>query len=172
MQMEQLIKAGMSNTMRAGFGATKDVIMHAAAAYQYRKGKLNNMFFSFDYPLQTAAGMSSTATEMANWIIALQSGQFLKEKTSMTALWTPAKLNNGKTGGFSSMLNGYAAGWPIAAREVHPAAAPVGGGRSAVLVRRTDPHLHREAADAGHHGARRADGLGLRRREVSDLMWR
>ncbi|MEO8568239.1 MAG: serine hydrolase, partial [Ginsengibacter sp.] len=131
---EQLIKADMPNTIRAGFGATKDVIMHAAQQYQYRKGKLNNMFFSFDYPLQTAAGMSSTATEMAYWIIALQSNQFLKEKTSMTALWTPAKLNNGKTRGFSSLLNGYAAGWPIAAREEHPAAAPVGGGRSAVFV--------------------------------------
>ncbi len=130
----QLIKASMPNTIRAGFGATKDVIMHAAQQYQYRKGRLNNMFFSFDYPLQTAAGMSSTATEMANWIIALQSNKFLKDKTSMTALWTPAKLNNGKTGGFSSLLNGYAAGWPIIVRSEHPAAAPVGGGRSAVFV--------------------------------------
>src|SRR5690606_20209622 len=44
------------------------------------------------------------------------------------------KLNNGKTAGFSRLLNGYAAGWPIVAREEHPAAAPVGGGRSAVFV--------------------------------------
>ncbi len=131
---EQLLKAGMLNTIMAGFGATKDVIMHAAAQYQYRKGKLQNMFFAFDYPLQTAAGMSSTATEMANWIIALQSNQFLKDKKSMTALWTPAKLNNGKTGGFSNLLNGYAAGWPIITRKEHPAVAPVGGGRSAVFV--------------------------------------
>ncbi len=131
---EQLLKAGMLNTISAGFGATKDVIMHAAAQYQYRKGKLQNMFFAFDYPLQTAAGMSSTATEMANWIIALQKNQFLKEKKSMTALWTPASLNNGKTGGFSNLLNGYAAGWPIIKRIEHPAAAPVGGGRSAVFV--------------------------------------
>ena len=130
----QLIKAGMPNTIRAGFGATKEVIMHSAAGYQYRKGKLNNMFFSFDYPLQTAAGMSSTATEMANWVIALQSNKLLKEKASIAALWAPARLNNGKTGGFTSLLNGYAAGWPIVAREEHPAAAPVGGGRSAVFV--------------------------------------
>ncbi|MEO6136306.1 MAG: serine hydrolase [Ginsengibacter sp.] len=131
---EQLIKAGMPNTIRAGFGATKDVIMHAAQQYQYRKGKLQNMFFSFDYPLQTAAGMSSTATEMANWIIALQSNLFLKEKESMAALWAPAILNNGKTGGFTRLLNGYAAGWPVVVREEHPAFAPVGGGRSAVFV--------------------------------------
>ncbi|MFZ1799093.1 MAG: serine hydrolase [Chitinophagaceae bacterium] len=133
-QKEQLQKAGMLNTIRAGFGATKEVIMHAAQEYQYRKGKLNNMFFSFDYPLQTAAGMSSTATEMANWIIALQNNQFLKDKKNMTALWTPAILNNGKTGGFSNLLNGYASGWPIIVRAAHPAAAPVGGGRSAVFV--------------------------------------
>ncbi|MEO5500675.1 MAG: serine hydrolase [Ginsengibacter sp.] len=131
---EQLLKAGMLNTIMAGFGATRDVIKHAAAQYQYRKGRLQNMFFAFDYPLQTAAGMSSTATEMANWIIALQKNQFLKEKANMTTLWTPAKLNNGKTGGFSSLLNGYAAGWPIITRKDHPAAAPVGGGRSAVFV--------------------------------------
>ena len=49
-------------------------------------------------------------------------------------LWKPALLNNGTTGGFSSELNGYAAGWPVMTRAEHPAAAAVGGGRSAVLV--------------------------------------
>lgn len=131
---EQLQKAGMTKTINAGFGATKDVIPHAAGGYVYRKGKLNNMFFSFPPSLQTAAGMSSTATEMADWIIALQNLQFLKKKSSMVSLWTPDLLNNGKTGGFSSLLNGYAAGWPVISRTEHPAVAPVGGGRSAVFV--------------------------------------
>lgn len=131
---EQLQKAGMTKTISAGFGATKAVIPHAAGGYTYSKGKLNNMFFSFPPSLQTAAGMSSTATEMADWVIALQNNRFLKEKTNMISLFTPAKLNNGKTGGFSSLLNGYAAGWPIVARPEHPAAAAVGGGRSAVFV--------------------------------------
>jgi tetratricopeptide (TPR) repeat protein len=52
----------------------------------------------------------------------------------MGSLWAPAKLNNGKTGGFSTLLNGYAAGWPVIARTEHPAVAPVGGGRSALFV--------------------------------------
>ena len=52
----------------------------------------------------------------------------------MVSLWAPAMLNNGKTGGFSGLLNGYAAGWPIVRRAEHPAAAAVGGGRSAVFV--------------------------------------
>lgn len=131
---EQLQRAGMTKTIAAGFGATKDVIPHAAGGYVYRKGKLNNLFFSFPPALQTAAGMSSTAKEMALWIIALQSNQFLKKPESMVSLWTPAKLTNGKTGGFSSLLNGYAAGWPVISRAKHPAVAPVGGGRSAVFV--------------------------------------
>jgi CubicO group peptidase (beta-lactamase class C family) len=131
---EQLLKTGMVKTIRSGFGATKDIVPHAAAGYTYRQGKLCNMFFSFPPFLQTAAGMSSTATEMADWIIALQSRQLLKERAAMAALWAPAILNNGKTGGFSMLLNGYAAGWPTITRPEHPAVAPVGGGRSAVFV--------------------------------------
>lgn len=131
---EQLAKVGMPYTLRAGFGATKAVIPHAAAGYTYRQGILSNLFFSFPPPLQTAAGMSATAHEMAAWVIALQNGQLLKKKESLDLLWTPAFLNNGKTGGFSSQLNGYAAGWPVMARPEHPAIAAVGGGRSAVIV--------------------------------------
>src|SRR5688500_4881488 len=131
---EQLLKAGMTNTIKAGFGATKEIIAHAAGGYRYAQGKLINMFFSFPPYLQTAAGMSSTAKEIADWIIALQNQQFLKQKSSLVSLWAPALLNNGKTSGFNSLLNGYAAGWPVVARTEHPAVAPVGGGRSAVFV--------------------------------------
>jgi len=131
---EQLEKAGMPKTIQSGFGATKDIVTHAACGYQYQKGQLRNMFFSFPPFLQTAAGMSSTAKELANWIIALQSKQLLKQPASLQALWTPAVLNNGETSGFSRLLNGYAAGWPVIKRTDHPALAPVGGNRSAVFV--------------------------------------
>ncbi|HEY0060256.1 MAG TPA: serine hydrolase [Flavisolibacter sp.] len=131
---EQLAKAGMSKTIRSGFGATKDIVPNGASSYQYARGKLNNMFFSFPSFLQTAAGMSSTAQELAAWIIALQKGQLFANLSSITALWKPALLNNGGIGGFSSLLNGYAAGWPVIKRAEHPALAPVGGGRSALFV--------------------------------------
>jgi CubicO group peptidase (beta-lactamase class C family) len=131
---EQLEKVGMPETAQSGFGATKTIVAHAACSYQYQRGKLSNMFFSFPSFLQTAAGMSSTAKEMADWIIALQNMQLLKQSSSLTALWTPAILNNGETGGFSNLLNGYAAGWPVVKRAEHPAVAPVGGGSSAVFV--------------------------------------
>lgn len=131
---EQLTKAGMSRTITSGFGATKSIVMHAAGGYRYAKGKLINMFFSFPPSLQTAAGMSSTATELAEWIIALQNHQLLKKQSSLQALWTPALLNNGTTAGFNKLLNGYAAGWPVVVRRAHPAYAAVGGGRSALFV--------------------------------------
>lgn len=131
---EQLQKVGMTKTIRSGFGATKEIVANAACSYQFSKGKLNNMFFSFPSFMQTAAGMSSTAKEMADWIIALQKMQLLKQPSSLTALWTPAVLNNGDIDGFSGLLNGYAAGWPVVRRADHPAVAPVGGGRSAIFV--------------------------------------
>ena len=130
----QLQKARMGKTIRSGFGATKELVPNSANGYQFSKGRLNNMFFSFPPELQTAAGMSSTANELANWIIALQNMELLKEKSSLEALWKPDILNNGKTSGFSGLLNGYAAGWPVIDRAEHPAVAPVGGGRSALFV--------------------------------------
>jgi len=130
----QLEKVGMPLTTQSGFGATKELVPNAASQYQFAKGKLNNMFFSFPAPLQTAAGMSATASELAKWVIALQNMVLLKQKSSLEALWKPDILNNGKTSGFSGLLNGYAAGWPVIVRNEHPAVAPVGGGRSAVFV--------------------------------------
>jgi CubicO group peptidase (beta-lactamase class C family) len=135
---EQLAKVNMPKTINAGFGATRSIVKNAAGGYRYAQGKLVNMFFAFPPELQTAAGMSSTATEMANWIIALQSGRLLKKPASFKTLFTPAVLNNGKTGGFNRLLNGYAVGWPVISRNDHPAAAAVGGGRSAAFVYMND----------------------------------
>ncbi|WP_081675013.1 serine hydrolase [Daejeonella oryzae] len=131
---EQLQKVGMTTTAKAGFGGSRDVTANGAREYRFTKGKHTNMYFWLPPSLQTAAGMSSTAKELANWTIALQNKQLLKEDQSLAALWTPARLIGGRLGGFSGFLNGYAVGWPIVAREEHPAAAAVGGNRSAVFV--------------------------------------
>jgi CubicO group peptidase (beta-lactamase class C family) len=132
--------AGMVQTR---FGDGDDVIPHYAGAYTFLtnvNGKwiggdqLKNAFVEFPVFFRTAAGILSTAKEMAQWVIALQDGKLLKHKESIAILWTPAILNNGKTGGFNDVLNGYALGWPVAVREEHPAAGPVGGFRSSFFV--------------------------------------
>jgi CubicO group peptidase (beta-lactamase class C family) len=132
--------AGMKLTR---FGDSYDVIPNYAGAYtmtrQMGDGFVRNpapgqAYMQFPVFFRTAAGIQSTATDVANWIIALKSGKLLKQSASITQLWTPAILNNGKIGGFNRLTNGYALGWPTITREEHPAVGPVGGGRSALFI--------------------------------------
>jgi CubicO group peptidase (beta-lactamase class C family) len=136
----QLQVVGMPLTV---FVDSHDVIPHSARGYTFfrtiggeerRTDTLGNVFEEVPAFLRTSSGMSSTAEEMARWIIALQQGQLLKAHTSLATLWTPATLNNGLVGGFSQLLNGYALGWPTATRPKHRAVAPIGGARSALFI--------------------------------------
>ncbi|MDU0371809.1 serine hydrolase [Hymenobacter endophyticus] len=138
-QQRQLQVVGMPRT---SFGDAHNVLPHLARGYTYtqyvngapRRGKeLRNLFEVFPPSLRTAAGMSSTAQEVASWLVALQQRKLLQPQ-SLTTLWTPGRLNDGTTQSFGGKLNGYALGWPTAGRPEHPAVAPVGGGRSAVFV--------------------------------------
>ena len=132
----QLRKVGMKRTEEAGFSNLNNVVPHSARRYTYHYGpNISNIKTeTFLTILQTAAGMSSTATEMANWLIALQTGSLLSQQSSLEVLWAPAILNNGKTQAWNDLLNGYALGWPVANRSEHPAAAPAGGDRAAFFV--------------------------------------
>jgi CubicO group peptidase (beta-lactamase class C family) len=141
---KQFAVAGMKLTR---FGDSYDVIPNYAGQYtmtrqvgdSFVRSKTPGIgYMQFPVFFRTAAGIQSTATDMANWIIALKGGKLLKEKASLETLWTPGTLNNGKIGGFSQYLNGYALGWPTVSRAEHPAVAPVGGGRSALFVYRKD----------------------------------
>lgn len=133
----QLQIADMKRTEAAGFSNLHDVITHSARRYTYiyGSGEIANIK-PIDFPifLHAAAGMSATAKEIANWLIALQSGKLLNKPSSIKTLWTPAVLTNGKTKGFNNLLNGYALGWPTVGRLEHPAVAPAGGNRAAFFV--------------------------------------
>ena len=128
------------------FGDSADLIPNSAGGYtrlknvngkwlpRDEKDPLGMSIAEFPVFFRTAAGILSTAQDMAHWLIALQSGKLLKKKESLEALWTPARLANGQVGGFNELTNGYALGWPTVTREEHPALAPVGGFRSALFV--------------------------------------
>lgn len=125
------------------FGDSYDIIPHSAGAYSTvtnvngqwsNAGQLKNNFVDFPLFFRAATGIISNADEIAKWIIALQRGQLLKQKTSLDILWAPYILNNGQVGGFNKLVNGYALGWPTVTREEHPAAGPIGGMRSAYFV--------------------------------------
>jgi CubicO group peptidase (beta-lactamase class C family) len=131
---------GMKQTR---FGDSNDIVPHSAGGYsivnsvdgQWTEGKdLKAVYVEFPIFFRTASGILSTAKELAEWIMALQSGKLLKDKASLTTLWSPAILNNGQIGGFNNLVNGYALGWPTATRAYHPAVGPVGGMRSTFFV--------------------------------------
>lgn len=138
-RQRQLDVVGMPRTSS---GDAHDVLPHGARGYTYtqyidgqvRRGKeLRNLFEVFPPSLRTAAGMSSTAEEMARWLIALQQGKLL-QPASLTTLWTPGRLTDGSQRSFGGKLTGYALGWPTVDRPEHRAVAPVGGGRSALFL--------------------------------------
>lgn len=125
------------------FGDSNDIIPNNAGAYStiinvdgkwINDGKLHNAFVIFPLFFRTATGIISTSEDLSKWLIALQNGKLLKNKNSVTELFTSVKLNNGHIDGFNKLTNGYALGWPTVEREEHPAVAPVGGMRSALFV--------------------------------------
>ena len=131
----QLVPAGMKRTLAAGFAHFQDVIPHQARGYTYElTGELTTVYAEFPPMLRTTAGMSSNATELAQWLVALKSGKLLAQKSSLDTLWTPAVLENGNTAGFSRLLNGYALGWQSIGRTSYPATALVGGNRAGLII--------------------------------------
>jgi CubicO group peptidase (beta-lactamase class C family) len=131
----QLVKVGMKQTADAGFTHFEAVIPNQARAYTYMKtGQLTNLTADFAPALRTAAGMTSSAKELALWAIALQTGKLFDKNDSLEKLWQPNLLTNGNTAGFNQLVNGYALGWPMINRAEHPAAASLGGDRSALVI--------------------------------------
>ncbi|MFC4163470.1 serine hydrolase [Epilithonimonas zeae] len=125
------------------FGDSNDIVPNNAGAYStitnidgkwINDGKLHNAFATFPVFFRTATGIISTSEDLSKWLIALNDGKLLQNKNSVKELFTSVKLNDGHIDGFNKLTNGYALGWPTVVREEHPAAAPVGGMRSALFV--------------------------------------
>lgn len=130
----QLDLVGMPGTV---FGDSSTVVPNRARGYsniQFNKNgqmervaKLSEPYGRFAPFLLTAAGLNSNAQDLARWITALQQERLLKEKASLTALWTPSTLNDGKKGT-------WGLGWPIFARQKHTSYVPFGGAMAAFAV--------------------------------------
>lgn len=132
---QQLRKAGMPRTEAAGFAHFQGVVPRQARGYTRDvTGELTTVYSEFPPYLRAAAGMSSSATELARWLLALQAGELFSQAGSLQTLWTPARLADGRTAGFDRQLNGYAMGWQVIDRPGHPAVALVGGNRAAMIV--------------------------------------
>ena len=141
-QKYQLDVVGMKRTI---YGNSYNVVKDKTPTYSYyhhdkstgkdiNDNQLLEVYEEFPKMLRADAGMFSTAKEMAQWILALQTKGLLRDEKSIKTMWTPVKLNNGGHGGFGGILNAYALGWPVVERKQHPAIASIGGGRAAFLI--------------------------------------
>lgn len=123
---EQIALAGMTRT---GWGDSRDAGPERAISYGYRQATpgqpaVRREIFS---PLhRAAAGMNSTADDMARWLIALQDGTLLKSEAK-ASMWTPVTYSDGKPGQWGM-------GWLVLDRPKHRAVAMTGGSRSAVYL--------------------------------------
>ncbi|MGK5061996.1 serine hydrolase [Janthinobacterium sp. LB3P112] len=124
-QRGQFDAAGMPHS---GFGDAKDVVANKASSYVLKRGGkgYRNVIEDFPVFMRAGAGINSNAGELANWLIALQSGRLLAP-ASVEKLWQPTSLNDGKPAP-------WALGWPTIGRDGHRAVAGIGGARSAFYV--------------------------------------
>jgi len=124
-EAKQFTLAHMSNT---GFGDSQDIVINKANSYRFSNdGKiLRNVIEDFPLPLRMGAGINSSASELAAWIIALQRGSMLK-KEDLATLWQPGFLKNG-------LAAPWTLGWPAIRSGKYRAVAGIGGARSAFYV--------------------------------------
>lgn len=123
---EQFAIAGMNHS---GFGDTRDQDPNRVVSYGYRQATpdqpaVRTEIFSSLH--RAAAGMTSTANDMAKFLIALQDGELLKPATQ-AAMWTPVAFNDGKKGQWGM-------GWLVMERSGHRAVGMTGGSRSAMYL--------------------------------------
>ena len=101
---ERIFKPLGMNTARIISEA--DIVMNRAGGYRLVKGELKNQEWVSPSLNTTADGaLYLTALDMAKWDAALYTENLLK-KSSLDQMWTPVKLNNGKT-------HPYGFGWGL-----------------------------------------------------------
>lgn len=130
----QFEKAGMKNSIKAGMGDTYTIINHSARPYTYyNNGSLTNIHQPMPSYLYPAGGINSTATEMAQWLIALQSYKLINVE-SLKTLWTPIEINNVKKQEANGNLYGTAIGFETNSRTINPVIFQSGGARNSLYI--------------------------------------
>jgi CubicO group peptidase (beta-lactamase class C family) len=126
----QFAVAGMSHTRYAD---DRDLIPNRANTYAciHATGDAADTIYNshLNWPpiLRTAAGLHSTAEDLAHWIIALQRGSLLEQASSLETLWTPAPLHDGRPGI-------WGIGWIVAQRATGRVGTPGGGAKAQIAL--------------------------------------
>lgn len=122
---------GMNST---SFGDSLMIIPHRASGYTRferqtdeavspdRVWNYHNVIPSY---LNNAAGLNTTAGDLAKWDIALSEGRILRQST-LNQMWTAVKLNDGKVFRLEEAL-GYGYGWLVDDTPQHKSVGHTGG---------------------------------------------
>ena len=130
----QFKKAGMKNAIKAGIGDFYNIISHSARPYTYyRNNVLTNVYQPMPSNLLPAGGIYTTATEMAQWIIALQTNQLINAENLKTLL-KPIELENGKQYEENGLLDRSSIGFSLSSNAQNPIIASMGGARNALFI--------------------------------------
>jgi CubicO group peptidase (beta-lactamase class C family) len=111
---------------------TFDVIQDWAPSYVWESNALKRADFLKPTWWDAGAGLCSSAADLATWAAALSTGKLLK-RPSLEQLWTPIRLNSGKT-------YGYGLGWAVDDYHGHRRVG-WGGGNSSWFSYFPDDHL-------------------------------
>jgi CubicO group peptidase (beta-lactamase class C family) len=91
-----------------------DIVPHRSSGYRLVKGELKNQEWVSPTLNTTADGaLYTNVLDLAKWDSALYTTKLIK-RSSLDAMWTPAKLTSGKT-------YPYGFGWDLASRQGHRA---------------------------------------------------
>lgn len=132
MAERQFAVVGMPRTT---FGGSYDLIANAATMYSYSPrgtmaaddgDRLSHWYYEMPPSLWSGGGIQTTASELAQWLIALSDGKLIGAD-AVRRMWIPEKLNDGADGA-------WAAGWPVLASSPHRQLAGIGGARAAFVV--------------------------------------
>jgi CubicO group peptidase (beta-lactamase class C family) len=126
----QFTAAGMSHTRYAD---DRDIVPNRAVSYACiqasgdRVSEIYKMHLNWPPMLRTAAGLHSTAEDLANWLIALQCGSLIKQTASRQTLQSPVPLHDGRPGI-------WGIGWLVAQRATGNVCTPGGGGKAQIAL--------------------------------------
>jgi CubicO group peptidase (beta-lactamase class C family) len=128
-------KAQMKNSMKAGIGDFYKIFNHSAKPYSYFRDKniLTNVYQPIPSSLNPAGGIYSNATEMAQWIIALQNNKLINSE-NLKILLAPIVLKNGKIYETNDFLNRSSISFYSSSRIKNPVIASLGGNRNALYI--------------------------------------
>jgi CubicO group peptidase (beta-lactamase class C family) len=138
MSYEKFIAArqfAVADMHQSTFGDSYDLIAGAATMYSYFPRKtdsagdterLSHWFYDMPPGLWAGGGILTTADELAHWLLALSTNRLISQ-SSVQAMWTPEKLNNGEDGD-------WAAGWRLLQSSAPRQVVAMGGARAAFVV--------------------------------------